>query len=125
MIGSSTKLVANYSDLEVYKKAFLVSLSIHRASLDFPKHEQFALTSQMRRASKSICANLAEGFVKQQSSKAEFKRFLLIAMGSATEMQVWIDYARELGYALPKIAQDWKSEYVLILRMLQKLYNNI
>ena len=49
---------------------------VHRASLDFPAIEQRALADQVRRASKSICANLAEGFGKQAASPAEFRRFL-------------------------------------------------
>jgi four helix bundle protein len=61
------KLVREYRDLEVYKMAFTTSLSIHKSSLEFPKIEQYALADQMRRASKSICANIAEGFAKQQS----------------------------------------------------------
>ena len=49
-------------DLEVFRRAYRLSLEVHRASLEFPRIEQFALADQVRRASKSICANLAEGF---------------------------------------------------------------
>ncbi len=63
---------------------------MHRASLEFPRIEQFALADQVRRA--SICANLAEGFGRQQQSKPEFRRFLMMALGSADEMQVWTMY---------------------------------
>ena len=52
----------------------------------------------MRRASKGICANIAEGFGKQNVSKPEFKRFLLMAMGSADEMRVWARYSLDLGH---------------------------
>ncbi len=62
-----------FEDLEVFKKAYRVSLEVHRQSLTFPKIEQYALGDQLRRASKSICANIAEGFAKQGSSAAEFK----------------------------------------------------
>lgn len=117
-------LVERFRDLEVYKKAFALSLDIHRASSTFPKHELFALSSQIRRASKGICANIAEGFVKQQSSRAEFKRFLMIALGSATEMQVWVDYALELGYINPSQHHEWQDGYDHILRMLQKMHDH-
>ncbi|TGV62065.1 four helix bundle protein, partial [Mesorhizobium sp. M00.F.Ca.ET.149.01.1.1] len=49
-------------DLEVYRRAYAVSLDVHRGTLVFPKIEQYALADQMRRSSKAICANLAEGF---------------------------------------------------------------
>ena len=76
----------------------MISLEIHRASLDFPVIEQRALAEQIRRASKSICANLAEGFGKQAASPAEFQRFLAMAIGSADEMRVWTRYCLDLGY---------------------------
>nr|WP_263499085.1 four helix bundle protein [Mesorhizobium sp. BR1-1-3] len=56
-------------DLEVYKRAYVVSLDVHKATLAFPKMEQYALADQLRRSSKGICANLAEGFAKQTHSK--------------------------------------------------------
>src|SRR5580704_12465663 len=81
--------VSSVEDLDVFRRAYRISLDLHRASLQFPKIEQFGgLADQMRRASKSICGNLAEGFGKQRQSNAEFKRYLLMAVGSADEMQV-------------------------------------
>lgn len=117
------KLVREYRDLEVYKMAFTTSLSIHKSSLEFPKIEQYALADQMRRASKSICANIAEGFAKQQSSKAEFGRFLMMSLGSAQEMMVWIEYAHALGYITNDQAESWSGSYRSITRMLQSLYS--
>ncbi len=115
--------VSGYRDLQVYQKSFAVSLDVHRESLNFPKTEQYSgLADQMRRASKGICANIAEGFAKQQGSKAEFKRFLLMAIGSAHEMQVWVDYCRELGYIDDDMSMSWVTSYDEIVRMLQSLY---
>lgn len=114
-----------FRDLDVYAKAFEISLTVHKASLTFPKIEQYALADQIRRSSKSICANIAEGFAKQQSSKADFKRFLLMALGSAHEMQVWTDYARELGYIDDPAAQNWSVAYDAITRMLQTLISKL
>ncbi|GHU21114.1 four helix bundle protein [Betaproteobacteria bacterium] len=115
--------IRDVEDLNVYRKAYQVSLEIHRASLQFPKIEQAALADQMRRASKSVCANLAEGFGKQSQSKAEFKRYLLIAMGSADEMRVWINYCKDLGYIAAKQADIWRNEYQGIARMLNGLHS--
>jgi len=83
--------------------------------------EQHALADQVRRASKSICANIAEGFAKQGRSAAEFKRFLLMAIGSADEMRVWCRYCLDLGYIDRRIWQRWRDEYQAISRMLQGL----
>jgi four helix bundle protein len=77
-----------FEDLEVFKRAYRVSLEIHAVSLKFPKVEQYALADQIRRASKSICANLAEGYGKRSQSQAEFNRFILMSIGSADEMRV-------------------------------------
>ena len=92
-----SSFVSRVEELEVFGRAYRVSLEVHRASLEFPRIEQFALADQVRRASKSICANLAEGFGRQQQSKPEFRRFLMMALGSADEMQVWAMYCRDLG----------------------------
>ena len=90
--------VSRVEDLEVFRRAYRLSLEVHRASLEFPGIEQWALADQIRRASKSICANLAEGFGRQHQSRPEFRRFLMMAIGSADEMQVWTIYCRDLGY---------------------------
>jgi four helix bundle protein len=109
-------------DLEVFRRAYRLSLEVHRASLEFPRIEQFALADQVRRASKSICANLAEGFGRQQQSKPEFRRFLMMALGSADEMQVWTMYCRDLGYIGADVAERWQGEYREIARMLSGLH---
>jgi four helix bundle protein len=110
-----------FEDLEVFRRAYRVSLEVHRRSLEFPAIEQRALASQIRRASKSICANLVEGFGRQSWSKAEFRRFLMMATGSADEMQVWVLYCRDLGYIDADVAERWQGEYREIARMLQGL----
>jgi S23 ribosomal protein. len=105
-------------DLKVFQRAFRVSLEIHKATLNFPKIEQYALADQMRRASKSVCANLAEGYAKQSFSKAEFKRFIGMAIASADEMKIWLKYTEALGYADVSV---WREEYEVIVKMLGKL----
>ena len=115
--------IREVEDLVVYRKAYLISLEVHKASLQFPQIEQFALADQMRRASKSICANLAEGFSKQHISKAEFKRYLLMAMGSADEMRVWVKYSEDLGYISASQAIAWRNDYQIIAKMLNGLHS--
>jgi four helix bundle protein len=114
--------VRGFEDLEVFRRAYRVSLEVHRASLEFPSIEQRALADQVRRASKSICANLAEGFGRQVVSKPEFRRFVMMALGSADEMQVWTIYCRDLGYIGERTADRWRGEYQEIARMLTGLH---
>ena len=91
----------------------------------FPAIEQYALADQIRRASKGICANLAEGFGKQGHSKAEFKRFVHMAIGSADEMRVWLRYCLDLGYIDEMTWQRWRDEYETIAKMLTGLSKSL
>ena len=77
----------SFEDLEIFKRAYRVSLEIHRKSLTFPREERYAISDQMRRASKSVCALIAEGYGRQRSSDADFKRYLVMALGSVEEMR--------------------------------------
>ena len=108
-------------DLAVFQRAYRLSLEIHRASLSFPKLEQYALADQVRRASKSICANLAEGFAKQSYSVSEFRRYVMMAVGSSDEMRIWLRYCFDLGYIEAATWQSWRDEYQEISKMLQGL----
>jgi four helix bundle protein len=112
---------SSFEDLEVFKRAYRLSLDVHRASLEFPAVEQRALADQIRRASKSICANLAEGFGRQGWSRGDFRRFVVMAMGSADEMRVWARYCLDLGYIDEARWQRWRQDYHEIAKMLQGL----
>ena len=113
--------VFSFEDLDVFQRAYRISLVVHRKSLEMPRIEQRALGDQVRRASKSICANIAEGYGRQKQSKAAFKRFLWMAIGSSDEMRVWLRYALDLGYIDEQIWQEWRDEYQAITKMLQSL----
>ena len=117
--------VRGFEDLDVFKRAYKLSLEVHRVSLNLPATEQYALADQIRRASKSICVNLAEGFGKQRQSKAEFKRFILISIGSADEMRVWSRYCLDLKYIDEEQWKHWRDEYEAIAKMLQGLGNSL
>ena len=114
--------IRRVEDLEVFRRAYRQSLELHRASLEFPRIEQFALADQLRRASKSICANMAEGFAKQGYSAAEYRRYLLAAIGSSDEMQLWLRYCIDLGYVEEVAGRRWQDGYVEISRMLRGLH---
>ena len=119
-----TKIDA-FEKLEVFKRAYKISLEVHKASLGFPAFEQYALADQIRRASKSIGANIAEGFGKKTSSTAEFKRFIVMAIGSSDEMRVWARYCLDLGYIGKDVWHRWRDEYHAISKMLNGLRKSL
>ena len=86
----------------------------------YPKEEIYAMTDQMRRASVSIPLNIAEGYAKR-SSQEEFRRFLLMAIGSSNEMSVLIEYSKDLGYMSEEQYVKASKEYDEIGRMLNSL----
>ena len=107
-----------YHKLDVFKKSYVLALELHRLSLNFPKLEQYELAQQLRKSSKSIPANIAEGMGKQESH-ADVRRFTRIAIGSCDESRVWIEFAADLGY-IPKPQQrEFDERYKEIGRMLQ------
>ena len=112
----------NAEDLDVFKRAYKLSLELHRASLTFPKIEQFAgLGDQLRRSSKSVCGLIVEGRGRQAASVKEFARYLTMAVGSAEETKLWLRYAGDLGYVQIAQSDEWREEVTQIIRMLQGL----
>ena len=114
--------IKDFTDFDVYKKAYNVSLEIHKLSQSFPKEEQFSLTNQIRRSSKSICANIAEGFGKNLAYPQEFKKYLVIAKGSCEETRVWISYCHDLGYLDDEMSHRLSENYIEIAKMLWGLH---
>ena len=97
-------------DLEVYKRAFRIAVDIGIASRSWPKDELYhGLTDQGRRAARGICANLVEGLAK--NGEAEQKRYLNIAIGSAREVQVWLEFAEAHAYISKAVYEVWNQEY--------------
>lgn len=86
----------NYQDLQVWTKAHSLTLELYRMSRLFPREEVYGITSQMRRATTSIGANLAEGCGRRTSN--ELARFVRIAMGSASELDYLLLLCRDLGF---------------------------
>ena len=116
--------ISSFRDLLVYQKAYALSLKIHHASLRFPQFEQYELGRQMRKASKSICLNLAEGYGKSKASKIEFKRYVQVSLGSAEEMQSCLDYCIDLSYIRKSEYTQFTEGYKEVSKMLQGLHNS-
>lgn len=86
-----------HQDLEVFGKAFDAAMEIFEASKRFPRHEVYSLTDQIRRSSRSVCANLAEAWRKRRYPAAFISK-LSDAEAEAAETQVWIHFAVRCGY---------------------------
>lgn len=106
----------NYERLEVWDRACRFALSVYQASAGWPRDERFGITSQVRRASVSISANIAEG--SSETSPKGFARYLRIAFGSTCEVETHIRIAGELGYLDDRDGRRLHSEADAIKRML-------
>ena len=96
---------------------------VHELVDAFPDYEKFDLADQMRRASKSVPANITEGYALRQSVK-EFRRYLRAAMASANEMEAHVEIARDLNYIANDAAARLIEEYQIIGKQLHRLIEN-
>ncbi|KAA3649088.1 MAG: four helix bundle protein [Bacteroidetes bacterium] len=105
-------MIKSYKDLEVYKKSFKVAMDIFWMTRKFPKEEIYSLTSQITRSSRSISANITEGWAKR-NYESVFKQHLVHSLGSCAESQTWIDFALECKYIDEKVhkkrLQSWSK----------------
>lgn len=90
----------DHTKLRAFELADDVAIAIYRATISFPREEQFGLTAQMRRAAVSVASNIVEGCGRQ--SKADYIRFLDMAYGSLCELEYQVSLAHRLGYLSPE-----------------------
>ena len=110
----------SYSNLKVYQRSYDLALTVHKRSLDYPRMEQYELASQLRRSSKSIPVNIAEGIGKRDSA-AETMRFLKMAMGSCDEVRLWLRFSKDLGYLNDQEYVELSEAYEEVGKMLNGL----
>jgi four helix bundle protein len=97
-IGETTKkAIKHFRDLDVYQNAFETGLRVYELSKKFPDNERYALTDQVRRSSRSVCANIAEAWRKRRYTAAFISK-LSDSEGEAAETQVHIEFAFRHGY---------------------------
>ena len=113
----------DFHQLKVWEKAHALTLDIHRITRDFPRAETFGLQSQMRRASVSVGANIAEG--SGRSSRGEFGQFLSQALGSASELEYHVLIARDLGFIDVKAHERITAGVLEVKRMLTGLRRRV
>lgn len=114
---SQKKPVRTHFDLTVYQKAFDAAMKLFEVSKSFPKEERYSLTDQMRRSSRSVCANLAEAWRKRRY-EGHFLSKLTDAEGEAGETQTWIQFAVTCGYLERSAAVPVHKLYDEVLRMM-------
>jgi four helix bundle protein len=113
--------IKTYKDLNVFRESYGVALEISRAARRFPGPEQFELARQLRRAARSIPANIVEGWAKRVSAP-EFKRYLQVAIGSCDECKLWLEMSRDEGFLNPEECATLENKLNVVGAMLKSLW---
>lgn len=124
-------LVKSHRDLEVYQMAFDAAMQIFELSKKFPIEEKYSLTDQIRRSSRSVCANLSEAWRKRRYEAAfvskisdSVREAAPKELAEASETQTWIEFAVKCNYLDTKVGRELYRTYDLILGKLVNLINN-
>ena len=112
-----------HRDLKVFQLAYRLAMEIFHLSKHFPREEVYSLTDQIRRSSRSVAANLAEGFRKRRHPNMLVNK-LTDCDGEATETQVWLDFASDCGYMSKENHDHLTNGYEEVGRMLQGMMVN-
>jgi four helix bundle protein len=112
-----------FRELVVWHKAHLLTLELYKVTRTFPREEQYGLTSQMRRAAASICANIAEGCGR--GTARDFARFIQMALGSASELEYHLVLAADLGFISADAHSQIQTSVVAVKRMLSGLVRRL
>jgi four helix bundle protein len=115
--------IKTFRDLLAWQKSIALVTEIYRAGKSFPKEETYGLTGQMRRSAISIPSNLAEGYARR--SRAEYGRFVQIAIGSLYEIQTQLVIASNLGYVTQDRFNELHEQTREIERMLSSLHQKL
>jgi four helix bundle protein len=116
-------MLRGHRDLKVFQLAYRLAMEIFHLSKRFPREEVYSLTDQIRRSSRSVAANLAEGFRKRRYPNALVNK-LTDCDGEATETQVWLDFALDCGYISKENHHHLTNGYEEVGRMLSGMMAN-
>ncbi|MCL4303245.1 MAG: four helix bundle protein [Anaerolineae bacterium] len=117
------KPIRSHRELEVYQMAFEVAMRIFELTKSFPAEERYSLTDQIRRSSRSVCANLTEAWRKRRYEGA-FLIKLNDAEAEAAETQTWLEFAVKCGYLSPENGRELYQIYDQILGKLVNMINH-
>ncbi len=109
--------ITSHKDLKVYHEAYQAALRVHELTKSFPSEEKFALTDQIRRSSRSVCANLAEAWRKRRYPK-NFVSKLSDSEAEAAETQVWLDFSNSFNYINESVHKELYDQFEHIIAML-------
>ena len=115
--------IRHFRDLEVYRRAFAAAMKIYELTKSFPPEEKFALVDQIRRASRSVCSNLAEAWRKRRYP-AVFKNKVTDSMQEASETQCWLEFSLACRYIEQGTFNELDDEYEQIIAMLNSMELN-
>ena len=115
--------IRHFNELEVYKLAMDSSMRIFEASKHFPPEEKYSLTDQIRRSSRSVCANIAEGWRKRRYPRAFVSR-LSDTEAEAAETQVWLEFIDKCSYLDSHLISELIAAYNNILEKLVVMMNH-
>ena len=116
--------MSGYKGLMVYKRSYKAAKAIYEMTAGFPEEERYGVTNQLRRAALSIPLNIAEGYAKRESQD-EFKRFLMMALGSSNEVLVLIDFSKDVGYISEGKHDRAYKEYEEIASMVNSFIQSV
>ena len=116
-------MIQSVFDLEVFTLSHAFAMNVFQHTRQFPKEEKYSLTDQIVRASRSVAANIAEGFGKR-SYENEFKKHLVYAMGSLEETKAWLLFAKDCNYLTKEAYKSFSEKCDVIGSKLYKLYQN-
>ena len=114
----------SYRDLEVYKRTYNLAIQIHKLSLKLPKEVQYDLADQIRRASRSIPSNIAEGYGRGKSSKV-ILNFVRTALGSNDEILFNLEFLKDIDLLSQSDYEKFKSEYIICGKQLTQLIKHL
>lgn len=117
------EVIKTHKDLEVYQMAFDAAMKIFEVSKKFPVEEKYSLTDQVRRSSRSVCANLAEAWRKRMYEAALVAK-LSDCSAEAAETQTWIEFAVKCNYLDAEVGREIYKTYNSILAMLVSMIHN-
>ena len=115
--------IRSHRELEVYQLAFEAAMRIFDLTKGFPKEERYSLSDQIRRSSRSVCANLAEAWRKRKYT-AVFKNKLTDSMQEASETQSWLEFCLSCKYIEKPLFDELDNEYEGIILMINAMEKN-
>ncbi len=118
-----SRKIMRHQELEVYKKAFAAAMQIFEVSKKFPKEETYSLVDQIRRSSRSVCANLAEAWRKRRY-EAAFVSKLNDVEAEAAETQTWLEFAVRCEYLSADVGRTLFKDYDEIISILVAIINS-